>query len=296
MLRFLKDPLIHFLAIGASLFALSAWFGQSVTTGRERILIDAAQVAKIRDAAALVNGRAPTRAELADLVEPTIREEVLYREALALHLEANDDEVRRRLVDKMQYLTQDLADPEPASEEQLRAFYNEHPERFTVPDLASFDQVFFDPKKHGDEIRADAAAAIEDLAAGKPLDRVGDRTPLRTSYEDARRDQIEVLFGKTLAAALQTMPLDTWQGPFKSDFGWHVVRVRNRESSRLPPYDEIRDRVLEEYGNEQRRVRNAAEYARIRSHYDVVVEWPEKAPATSADAASATDREPQSKP
>lgn len=294
MLRFLKDPLIHFLAIGAALFALSAWFGQSVTAGRERIFIDAAQVAKIRDAAALVNGRAPTRAELADLVEPTIREEVLYREALALHLEANDDEVRRRLVDKMQYLTQDLADPEPASEAELHAFYDEHPERFTVPDLASFDQVFLDPKKRGDALGDDAAAAIEALTGGKPLDQVGDRTPLRTSYEDAPRDQIEVLFGRTLAAALQTIPLGTWQGPYQSDFGWHVVRVRKREPSRLPPYDEIRDRVLEEYGNEQRRVRNTAEYARMRSHYDVVVEWPEEAPA--AGAAPAPAEEPESKP
>ena len=275
MLRFLKDPLVHFLAIGAMLFALSAWFGQSVTTGRERIVISADQVAKIRETARLVKGHAPTRAEVAGLVEPAIREEVLYREALALHLDANDDEVRRRLVEKMRYLTEDLADPAPASEAQLRAFYREHPERFTVPELASFDQVFFDPKKRGDNVRADAEAAVKELVAGKSLDQVGDRTPLRLSYDDAPRDQIEVLFGKPMAEALFTMPTGEWQGPFQSDFGWHMARVRKREMSRLPPFDEIHDRVLAEYGAEQRRVHNAAEYARMRSHYDVVVEWPD---------------------
>ncbi len=274
MLRFLKDPLIHFLTIGALLFAVSAWFGQSVTTGRERIVITAAQVAKIRDTAALVNGRTPTRDELESLVEPTIRDEVLYRQALALGLDSNDDEVRRRLVEKMQYLTQDLADPAPASDADLHRFYEEHHDRFTVPELASFDQVFFDPKKRGDAVRDGANAALTELAAGKPLEQAGDKTPLRTSYEGAPRDQIEVLFGETMTAALFTMPVGEWQGPFQSDFGWHVARVRKREASRLPPFDEIRDRVLAEYGAEQRRAHNAAEYARMRGYYDVVVEWP----------------------
>jgi peptidyl-prolyl cis-trans isomerase C len=274
MTKILKDPLVHFLAIGALLFALSAWHGESIRAGRERIVISGAQVAQARDAAALLQGRAPSDAELAALVEPAVRDEVLYREALALGLDENDDEVRRRLIEKMQYLTQDLADPEPSSEVALREFYAANPKRFETPELVTFDQVFFSPSAHGNTLRADAAAGLAALRAGAAPVEVGDRTPLRETYEDAPRAQVDVLFGAALAEALFAAPPGDWWGPYESDFGLHLVRLRGRSEARLPPFDEIREQVAAEYGAERRRERNDAEYRRMRERYDVVIEPP----------------------
>ena len=156
MSKLIKDPLVHFLLIGAALFAIAAMRGAPET--RDRIVVTADQVAQARAAATALQGRAPTPEELAELVEPLIRDEVMYREALALGLDDNDDEVRRRLIEKMSYLTQDLADPEPSSEEALHQFYEAHPELFAIPALVSFDQVFFSPGARGDSLEADAAA------------------------------------------------------------------------------------------------------------------------------------------
>jgi len=274
MRRFLKDPLVHFLLIGASLFALSAWRGEWIRGGRERIVVSADQVAQARNAAELLKGRAPTDEELAALIEPTIRDEVLYREALALKLDVNDDEVRRRLVDKMNYLTQDTADPAPSSDAELRRFYDESPARFETPELATFDQVFFSPAERGDSVEAVAKAGVAALRSGRSPDEVGDHTPLRGTYENAPRDQVEVLFGDAVAEALFTMSRGDWTGPFKSDFGLHAVRLRARSVPRLPPFDEIRDHVAAEFAADRRRERNEAEYRRMRSHYDVIVEEP----------------------
>jgi peptidyl-prolyl cis-trans isomerase C len=274
MRRFLKDPLVHFLLIGASLFVLSAWRGERIRGGRERIVVTADQVAQVRDAAELLKGRAPTDEELAALIEPTIRDEVLYREALALKLDVNDDEVRRRLVDKMSYLTQDTADPAPSSDAELRKFYDASPARFETPELATFDQVFFSPAERGDSVDAVAKAGLAALRSGRSPDEVGDHTPLRATYENAPRDQVEVLFGDAVAEALFTMPPGDWTGPFKSDFGLHAVRLRARSARRLPPFDEIRDQVAAEFAADRRRERNEAEYRRMRAHYDVVVEKP----------------------
>ena len=274
MRRFLKDPLVHFLLIGASLFALSAWRGEWIRGGRERIVVSADQVAQVRSAAELLKGRAPTDEELAALIEPTIRDEVLYREALALKLDVNDDEVRRRLVDKMSYLTQDTADPAPSSDAELRRFYDESSARFERPELATFDQVFFSPAERGDSVDAVAKAGLAALRSGRSPDEVGDHTPLRGIYENAPRDQVEVLFGDAVAEALFTMPPGDWTGPFKSDFGLHAVRLRARSARRLPPFDEIRDQVAAEFAADRRRERNEAEYRRMRAHYDVVVEKP----------------------
>lgn len=285
MSRVLKDPLVHFLVVGASLFALAAWRGEWIRSGRERIVIGAEQVAQARDAAELLNGRALSDDEVGALLEPTIRDEVLYREALALRLDANDDEVRRRLIEKMSYLTQDLADPAPSSEAELRKFYDDSPARFETPELATFDQVFFSPSERGDSLRADADAGIAALRAGRMPAEVGDHTPLRATYEKAPREQVAVLFGDALAEAVFTLPPGDWVGPFQSDFGLHAVRLRARTERRLPPFDEIRDEVAAEFAAQRRRERNEAEYRRMRAHYDVVIEKP-AARAAAADAQS----------
>jgi hypothetical protein len=279
MVKLIKDPLVHFLLIGAALFALSAWRGQSVSAGRERIVVTGEQVAQARSAAALLQGREPTADELAELVEPIVRDEVLYRQALALGLDENDDEVRRRLIEKMGYLTQDLADPEPSSADELRAFYSASPERFTIPPLVSFDQVFFSPGSRGAALEADAAAGLSALRAGRRPSEVGDRTPLRESYDNAPREQVAVLFGDALAEALFTAPPGDWTGPFRSDFGLHAVRLRSRSEARLPPYDEIAARVAEEFGAERRREANERAYREMRAQYEVVIEAPAAAGA-----------------
>jgi hypothetical protein len=272
MARILKDPLLHFLAIGAALFAIAAWRGDAVRTGDERIVVTAAQVEQARAAAAVLQGREPTAEELAALVEPTVRDEVLYRQALALGLDENDDEVRRRLIEKMQYLTQDLADPAPSSPDDLRAFYSAEPQRFTIPALVTFDQVFFSPGARGAALEADAAAGLTALRGGRAPADVGDRTPLRDSYDGAPREQVAVLFGEDIAAALFDAPPGDWTGPFRSDFGLHVVRLRSRSAERLPPYEEIEARVAEEFGAERRREANERAYQEMRARYEVVIE------------------------
>ena len=219
----------------------------------------------------------------ANYVEPLVRDEVMYREALALGLDENDDEVRRRLIEKMTYLTQDLADPEPSSEATLREFYEANPDTFTIPALVSFDQVFFSPGTRGDALEADVAAGLAALRAGSTPAEVGDRTPLRESYDDAPREQVAVLFGYELADALFETAAGEWTGPFRSDFGLHVVRLRGRSDARLPPYDEIAARVAEQYGAERRREANERAYREMRARYDIIIEQP--AASTAAEPA-----------
>ena len=277
MSKLIKDPLVHFLLIGAALFAIAAMRG--TPEPRDRIVVTADQVAQARAAATALQGRAPTTDELAQLVEPLVRDEVMYREARALGLDDNDDEVRRRLIEKMNYLTQDLADPEPSSEQELRGFYEARPDLFAIPAFVSFDQVFFSPGARGEALEADATAGVAALRAGRAPVDVGDRTPLREAYDDAPREQVAVLFGEELANALFTAAPGEWVGPFRSDFGLHAVRLRSRSEPRLPPYDEIADRVAEEYGAQRRQEANDKAYREMRARYDIVIEPPAPEPA-----------------
>ena len=239
-----RDPLIHFLLIGAVLFAFLAWRG-SGSVNPQRIVISADRVRAARDSARLVQGRELTQAELDQLVEPLIREEIYYREALALGLDADDDEVRRRLADKMQYLTQDLADPEPASARELEEFFASAPERFLIPALVTFEQVFYSPSQRGDSLANDVTEGLEKLRGGTPAAEVGDRTPLQERFDAAARERIEVLFGQVLTDAVFSLPPGDWVGPFESDFGLHLVRVLARSESHQPTFAEVREQVAE---------------------------------------------------
>lgn len=273
MRKILQDPLIHFLAFGGLLFVLLSF--RSEDQGAQRIVVSEEQVSQLAQAAAVMRGGALSRAELEAIVEPAIRDEVYYREALALGLDVDDDSVRTRLIEKMRYLTEDLADPEPASDEELREFFDSDPARFLIPETITFDQRFFSPSQRGANLETDVASALEHLRAGNDPDGIGDSTPLRDRFEEAPREQVQVLFGEAMTNALFTMAPGEWQGPYESDFGLHLVRLIERREARQPAFDEIRAQALEVFAEERRRLRNEAAYRAIRDRYEIVIEWPE---------------------
>jgi peptidyl-prolyl cis-trans isomerase C len=276
-MKLFKDPLLHFLLIGAGLFVLFAWLddGEDEEFARQ-IRIGAEQVAQARDLAALLRGRAPTPAEIEELLEPLIREQVLYREARALGLDRDDETVRLRLVEKMQFLTQDLAEPDPPDEDTLRTWFDEDPARFAIPARATFEQIYFSPRERGDALDGDVAEALAALRAGES--RTGDSSPLQPLYSAAPYEQVEILFGEALADAMFSSSAGDWLGPFRSDFGVHLARLAERTPARQPSFDEVGDTVLAAWMNDARSAANEAEYLRMRERYEVVVDWPTDSP------------------
>jgi hypothetical protein len=278
----LRDPLVHFLAVGALLFAVFLWRGSDEAQFNE-VRIGADRVEQIRRAVSLLEGRELSAAELRASIEPEIQAEVYYREALALGLDVEDDQVRDRLIEKMRYLTENLADPEPASPEDLRAFYEQDPERFLIQEHATFDQVFFSPSQRGEALASDVEDALAALEAGAEPAGYGDRTPLESRLTDAARERVQILFGDELTAAVFSGPANQWLGPFTSDFGQHLIRVIRRADARVPPYEEIVEQVSAVYADDRRRAANEAAYQEIRGHYDVVIEWPADLAGSAAE-------------
>jgi hypothetical protein len=268
MLR--KDPLVHFLVIGALMFA-----GLSLLAPGEEpesILITADTVERLRESATLLQGRPPTDEELAALVGDAVRDEVYYREALAQGLDANDSVVRQRLIEKMRELNENVVDPVPP-ETDLEAWFSENAARFRIPELVSFDHVFFSPRERGEDVRADAERALAALAGGADAAVVGDSTPLGARFAAADSERVRLLFGDGLTTAVFAAEPDRWIGPFESDFGWHLVRVVERTPARDPAFAEVEDVVREAYGAERLAAANAEALAQMLERFDVRVEW-----------------------
>lgn len=272
--KLVRDPLIHFLLIGAGLFAALTWLSDD-SNPQEILVTEDAVRAALRTRLPSQSAR-PSAPELDAIVDSLIRDEVYYREALALGLDVDDDQVRTRLIEKMRYLSEDIADPEPRDEAQLREFFDAAPQRFAIPEAVTFDQVYFSPSQRGDAVETQALAALQQLRQGADPAAVGDSTPLGSRFTDAAAERLSVLFGETMTASVFDLPVDVWSGPFESDFGLHLVRVVSRRAARQPTYDEARAAVLEAFAQDARAQRNEEAWQRMRGRYDVIVEWPDE--------------------
>ena len=277
MIKLLRDPLGHFLAIGAVLFVLSFGLGGSAEGPSRVIHLSAGDVEGIKQMWAKTHFRPPNKAELDGLVASRIKEEILYREALALGLSEDDTIIRRRLAQKMEFLGEGLIDHGDPSDEDLHAYLKTHSEQFQNPARISFEHVYLNPERRGEAIEQDAQALLVSFQAkdgAVNAHHAGDPILLDTRFDRVSQTSIANTFGKEFADTMMLLSPGQWQGPLRSAYGLHVVYVHERQEGRSPDLNEVRDRVRVALLSERRRDSKNVFYESLRDHYDVVVESP----------------------
>jgi peptidyl-prolyl cis-trans isomerase C len=267
-----REPFFQFVALGALLFAASEYL--EARANFARIEISRAQVEGIRNNYRLQYGASPTAVQLDDLVDQFIKEEVFYHEALRLKLDQDDEIIRRRLVQKYEFLQQDLGTPKDPSEAELRAFYRLHTNNYKIPERMTFSHVFFSIDRSGDE--AAKARALRALAAlnQQRVTRApdgGDSFPGAVDYAGATPTQVRRAFGaSTLSEEVFKIAPGHWAGPLRSGFGWHLVYVTAHESADVATYEDVQDAVLRDYIEAERGIRNAEALAGLKKHFIIV--------------------------
>jgi hypothetical protein len=278
-MRWYREPLVHFLAIGAVLFIVSAIVGGESEQGGDQP--DNVIVVSIEDANRLAAlwemqwRRPPTQIELAGLIRQHVREEVLYREALKLGLDRDDTIIRRRLVQKIEFVSEDLLVDEEPPDSVLVAFFTDNAELFGEPASLSFRHVYFNPDRRGAQVDDEARRVLEELRSNPDdpdYSRHGDRLMLKRRYTDLTEDWLANLFGAEFAAAVFELEPGSWQGPVRSGYGLHLVLVDGRTEARLPAFEEVVDDVHEEYVSRRRREVKDEFYARLRENYEFVID------------------------
>ena len=218
--------------------------------------------------------RKPTAEELQGLIEERIDEEVLAREAVRLGLDRDDVIVRRRLAQKMAFVSDDLAVVAEPAEDELREYFDAHRETYTTPDLYALRHVYFNPDRHT-TLDADAQRALQRLARGANANEVGDPFMLPRELADVSRDDIARDFGSAFADAVTGSAPGAWSGPVRSPFGVHLVKLESHTPRSTAQFEDVRDRVREAYLAQKQREANAALRAKLRQQYKIVVETAE---------------------
>jgi len=272
----LREPLLHFLLIGALLFGLSALTNKVSTRGENVIKITQADIEQLQSLFQRQWQRSPTPQELQTLVDGLIREEVLYREALALGLDRNDTIVRRRMAQKIEFLVGDTAVPAEPDDAALAAYYEKNKERYREPARLTFRHIYFSTDKRSERAEKDAADTLRRLRASKQATRrtaeLGDRFMLADQYVQKGTDELAREFGETFAEGIAKAPVRQWHGPIISGYGLHLVYVSERTDAQIAPLADVRDRVAADWLIDQRQEANERVFERLRSRYEIVVD------------------------
>ncbi len=272
--RILCEPLLHFLLLGALLFLL-----YGIVEKREveqgKIVVTQGKIEQLASTFTRTWQRSPTQEELEGLIRDYVREEVYCRQALALGLDREDIVIRRRLRQKMEFLTDDVAAQMEPTDAQLNAYLKQHSGAFRTERSFSFKQVYLNPEKHGKQLAQDAAQLLTKLNQSKDqtdLASMGDSFLLDSRFESATESQISKQFGEQFVAKLSELTPGKWEGPIESGYGAHLVLISERTEGRLPPLNEVRDQVRREWANEQRLEANEKFYQSLLKNYVVEIE------------------------
>lgn len=279
MSQWLKEPLLHFLLLGGLIFVLYGMVSQQ--PGEQEIFISTGQQDTLINTFSRTWQRPPTAEEFKGLLDDHVREEIAYREAIAMGLDDNDVIIRRRLRQKLELLAEDVAALEVPADDQLQAFLQQHQDDYLVDARYSLRQLYFSPDRREDA-RADAEAALAGLQANGASNGAGlpgDPIALPGTMNDIRSGEIARLFGTGFADQLEQAATGSWQGPLESGFGQHLVFISNRQPQQVPQLEQVRDEVQRDWFSQRRREAVDGLYQRLAERYRIEIE----APAAGAD-------------
>lgn len=267
--RAMKDPLFHFLILGGLLFgAVSVW-GTS-TKPQDEIIISRAGQQHLSDLFALTWQREPTPDELKNLVEEHIKEEVYYREALALGLDDNDTIVRRRLRQKLEFMQEDLSSLAEPSQAELRAYYEAHKDKYMTDHILSFQQVVISSKKLTKDDN-EVALALTKLIYGSKPKSISQSSLLPVSMKLETERSITNTFGGDFASQISKLETQKWSDPIYSGFGTHLVNVSLNQPAKPLTFEQAKNKVSVDFTQSQRKQAAENYYINLRSQYSITI-------------------------
>lgn len=274
----LREPLLHFLLIGLVMFAVySALYPNAGQGDRlSRIELTADDLRQLELAWAAKWQRPPGPEELRNLVAAKVREEILYREGLALGLDKEDTIVKRRLAQKVEFLSEDVSIIHDPGVKELKAWFGKNASRFALPSRVTFRHLYFSFDRRGERTRADTTRALAKLA-GLPADspatvNLADPFIYQSYYADRTPEYVANVFGTKFAQALsQLKPVASWQGPIESGFGWHLVWVDSLTPGRVPDFEAVEQEVKTEWVAEQRAEARRKAFETMKTRYEIIL-------------------------
>ena len=274
MSKWLREPLIHFLLLGAIIFAVySQVAGRGSAPGE--IFISRGQQENLLNTFGRTWQRPPTPEEYQGLLRDYVRQEIAFRESQAMGLDQDDIVIRRRLRQKLELLAEDVAALAAPTDADLQGYLDSHVNDFAIEPRLTLRQVYFSRDRRGADAERDALQLLQRIATDGPdgeFEQFGDPLPLPAELRDVRESEVARLFGSEFTSGLQGLETGRWAGPVESGFGLHLVFIEARVAGRVATLEEVRDAVQREWLSERRRAAVDGMYDRLARNYTIEIE------------------------
>lgn len=278
MKKVLKNPVVYFFVLGFIVFGLHSFLNKDIeNSSNDPFIVEmtSADIEWLRSTWVSRMKRQPTNDELQNLIDSYIREEILSREAVAMDLDERDTVIKRRLVQKLKFVFEDLAETFDPKDDELTNYMQENQGKYQIPEMISFTHVYFNPDKREDVIK-EAKAVLSRLQAGginaKEAISLADTIMMDASYSQKTPNEVARIFGREFSKELFSLQDKKWHGPIKSPFGVHLVYINNRVASRMPKFDRIRENVKYDYMYDYKKEVIEKAYNTVKSRYTILVE------------------------
>lgn len=269
MKKLLKEPLFHFLLLGGLIFALYGMVNRSVDDDNT-ILIDDFDMNNIIASWEMQWKRIPTDEELKNLIQQNIKQEIFYQEALKMKLDHNDEIIKRRLAQKMQFLSNDLASINEPSDEELQKYYDIHFTDYLTPYTFSFYQIVFSPDNRQDP-QGDAEHMISQIK-NLPIAEVetkGDALPFPFFYENANAEKLNRQLGLDFSTSMEPLETGSWVGPIESGFGYHLIYLTEKTGPQIPELGNVKDDLLRDMEYDNQKKLNDLIFEELKKNYSI---------------------------
>ena len=267
--RLLREPLLHFVVLGGMIYLVFVAVSGARKAPIDHIVVTPQRVDQLAAQFSSVWKRAPTRDELSALIEGDIREEVYYRDALALGLDRNDAIVRRRLRQKMEFLTDTGAYLQEPSADELDAYLAANEKAYRHGPRLAFEQIYLGKSPTPDSI-ARSMSALRSTPSIDPS-TLGERTLLPAQLGLSLPNAVDGTFGRGFFERIAKFSPGMWSGPVQSGYGFHLVRIVSRQNARTPKLDDVRAAVLRDWKSAKAKELRERDYATRRKRFVVEI-------------------------
>ena len=256
----LREPISYFLVLGLVLYLSYVWLNPDDKTNSRVINVDRDSLMRFiqfrtksftDNAGEKLDSLSPDA--LADIIRQYIQEEALYRQAMAYGMAKDDYVIKRRMVQKMEFLAEGTTPAVTSlTTSELEDYYEEHLEDYKLPAAVTFTHVFFSAERHGNAVDKLAQETLEILSGNRvrfdQAPNYGDRFPYQLNYVERTQEEVASHFGETMAQTVFRLQphKSSWQGPIGSEFGKHLVLLTRAEAAKIPPLQEVRDQIANE--------------------------------------------------
>lgn len=270
-MRLIKEPLVHFVILGSLVFWLNNWVNSEDVSEKEKIVVSQGRVEQMINLYQKTWQRPPSPAEITELINDYVLEEVYYRQAVAMGIDKDDTVIRRRMRQKLEFLTEDIMMESEVNDTDLLTYMKAHSDRFKDEPTYSFEQVYINPQKHKANLPLHLSALADRLRTNESVR--SDSAFFSQFYEEASVAKLRRNFGRNFDTQLDDLELGQWSEPLESEMGLHFIKMRARSEAKLPPLELIREEVKDAWIQHRLEEHRAALNKKLRDQYELQVDW-----------------------